>query len=266
MAFGEQLDNDMGEDVGGHHLEPAPERRGQRPLGQADPAPFYPVAPQVFGGNAHGHLVAVSAAQPPGPELGRGQQENARAGADVQKRVAGFQMALDQLHAEGGRRVRAGAERHARIEFQHDLPRAARIIPPGRLDHDALADFLRPEKGLPGLGPVLLIDSPVTQAVNQTDMVAQPGDFRLQHRAARVEALVFGQVADHGMARRPRHGVLGPLLLGFELRILHHHSLEFEFEEGARDQIAGQRRIGMVEGHSGFDVVHFPNFSFGGLK
>ena len=152
-----------------------------------------------------------------------------------------------------------GPEGHAGVDFNHDVVGPGIVIAPGGLDHDARADLLRPEERLPGLGPVLLVHLPVADAVDETEVVPHPGDFILQLRAAPVQPFIPRQVADHGVGRRPRHGILRPLFDRLHARVLHHHALQVEVEEHPGNEVCGKPRVGVVEGDSGFDVFHFKN-------
>ena len=60
--------------------------------------------------------------------------------------------------AQPRRRVQAGPERHPRIEGEDDVVRSPAMAPPRRPDHEPAADAEHREVGLPGLGPVGLVD------------------------------------------------------------------------------------------------------------
>ena len=105
------------------------------------------------------------------PELHRGDREDPRAAADVEDAGAGQLAAirerLERRQAQPGRRVQAGPERHPRIEREDDVVRRAPMAPPGRPDDEPPADPQDREVGLPGLGPVGLVDEPGPQLADR---------------------------------------------------------------------------------------------------
>ena len=98
-----------------------------------------------------GNRVVVDGPDRPVAEAGRGDREHARAAADVQQRAA--LAAGEQLDAELGRRVGAGAERAAGIDHDGELARVGLL--PRRPDPEPAGAHRMMERA-PAVLPALL--------------------------------------------------------------------------------------------------------------
>ncbi len=67
---------------------------------------------------------------------------------------------LDPGQAQPGRRMEPGPERHPGVERDDDVVGRPAMASPGRPDHEPAPDPEDREVGLPGVGPVLLVDDP----------------------------------------------------------------------------------------------------------
>ena len=126
---------------------------------------------------------------------------------------------LDAGEAQPGRRVEPGPEGHPWIEREDDVIGRAPVAPPGRSDDQPPADPQDREMGLPGVGPVLLVDEPrpsspigrspnawrwPSASVDLGDGATRPPPGRAPGTYARTIAGRSGRSAPRGPRRRAR--------------------------------------------------------------
>ncbi len=115
------------------------------------------VGARVVGAGAQRLRIDVDAAHARRAELRRGDREDAGAAAVVEQRLAAAHVRAQPFEAQARGRMRAGAEREAGIEAQHERPRIGHHGP-RRHDPEIRRDLDRAELRLRGAHPVLLGD------------------------------------------------------------------------------------------------------------
>ena len=122
------------------------------------------------------------------PELHGRDRQDPRAAADIEHARALDAAVIDDRfegrQAQSGRRVEAGPERHPRIQREHHIFGVAAVTPPRRADDEASAYAQHGEVGLPGLGPVLLVDDTGAQLADgpQPECLEVPEGLRGRRR------------------------------------------------------------------------------------
>jgi putative oxidoreductase len=123
---------DLAEDVGDDHVEPAPRSPGgEVASGQGDPAAV--IAAQVGPGGGDGPGVAVEGLHAGGAEFFGGHGEDGGTGADVQGGPTGSEppgFGAQEAKAGGGGGVLAGPESHGPGDAEQDTGRRLRGGPP----------------------------------------------------------------------------------------------------------------------------------------
>ncbi len=134
-----------------------------------------------------------------GAQLEGGDGQDPRAAPDIEDARVGEDAAVGQLldpgQAQPRRRVQPGPERHPRVEGQDDVVGRAPVAPPGRSDDQPPADAHDREVGLPGVGPVGLLDDP------RPELADRPQPERLE-MAERLGDLGHGAIGGGPVARR----------------------------------------------------------------
>src|SRR5690606_10804708 len=85
--------------------------------------------------------------------------QHAGAGAEVEHRIRRTKPGFEPLQTEPRCWVESGSERHAGIQVETEVVWKRRILPPGRHDHQAAADPVHEEMALPGVRPILILES-----------------------------------------------------------------------------------------------------------
>src|SRR5439155_12388510 len=70
--------------------------------------------------------------------------------------------------------MKPGSEGHPRIQSNAEIARLWRVPPPGRNNHQALADSVNEEVLLPGLGPVRLLEHVDPQRLDPSESAEMP--------------------------------------------------------------------------------------------
>ena len=113
---------------------------------------------------------------------------------------------FDRLQAESRRRMEAGPECHPGIESDDDIAGPRAMAPPRWPDHEAASEAQHREVGLPGLGPVRLMDEPGRQLADRSkaeglEMAQRLARFR--YRPSRCRFVTSRHVCAHdGRSRR----------------------------------------------------------------
>ncbi len=152
-----------------------------------------PVPPGVRDRGLDGDRIGIDPERARRAETDRGDGEDPRTAPHVEHARAVDDAAvgsrLERREAQARRRVQAGPERHPRVEGEDDVVRLAVVPAPGRPDDQPAADAQHREIGLPGGGPVLLVDDPGAQLADRP----QPERLEVAER--------FGHLGDGGLGR-----------------------------------------------------------------
>ena len=247
MQPGGQRDQHPGDEIGQHDVE------GRLSAGQAarsGPDPSHQgIASRIREGRLDRDRVGIESVRRRGAELDGGDREDARAAAHVEHPRPVQATAVGQRFdrrpgtassSDGGpfRRPCPGSS------ASDDVVRLAPVASPGRTDDHPAADPKHREVGLPGFGPIGLVDEPRSEIADRPEPERLEMAERLGHaRDGPIEAgpIARGQVGpDDGRATRvdPR-----PEALVDEL-------------EGGLDRDAPRRDAteDLADGLDGFDV------------
>ena len=143
--------------------------------------------------------VRVDADGARGSQLEGGDGQDPRPAPDIEDARAGEDPAIGELldpgQAQPRRRMQPGPERHPRVEREDDVAGLAPVASPGRSDDQPPSDAHDREVGLPGIGPVGLLDDPRPQLADRS----QPERLEM---AERLGDLCHGPVGSGPVACR----------------------------------------------------------------
>jgi ribosomal protein L11 methyltransferase len=145
-----------------------------------------------------------------------------------QKMVRRFDVFFDKGNAHAGGGVGAGAEGHARIDFQNNIFRPGLISAPGRLDDNGIRYFLCKKILLPGVGPVLLINIMKGKPVYQVHGLLEQRQLLFQHPASLGQLSVFRKISDDRVFSIDGDVVFRPVNTGFRFRRFNDAPLQSE--------------------------------------